>query len=335
MNTLKINGIGMVTALGLNKKATSAAFRAGIENFQESHFLDGNGEKLLVAEIPLEKPWRGKVKMLKMAARAILEANSEANLDQKQEIPTLICLSEKNGLGLELDEQQFFNDLQQETGVIFHQDSGLIRKGKSGCVSALQYAQTHINNNPQHLVRIVATDTLLTARLVNKFTENRWLLTRTTSNGFIPGEAAVCMIFSKKTPESTFSLLGKGSADESYKEGDEVPFLAEGLTAAVKQTLQSAKQELSGINLWFSHNSTTYLSAKESTLTELKLLRGEEIQFQRHSLTQSFGEVGASAGLLMLALSKDLLPFGGTSLITMANFDSRRAALLSRVEHYG
>jgi len=336
MYPLQIDGIGMVTALGLNRAATSAAFRAGLDNFQESHFIDGNGEDLLVAEIPLEKPWRGKVKMQKMASMAMLEAIKEANIEIGRDITitTLICLPEKEN-GLWLDEQQFYEDLQTESGLSFSRSSGILRKGKAGCVSAIQYAQKLIYSQQEKIVMLVATDTLLTAKLVNKFTEKRWLLTRTTSNGFIPSEAAVCLIFTKGTEKSSFSIMGSGKADEPYTEGDEAPFLAEGMTNAVAQTLKSAKQELANIKLWFSHNATSFLSAKESTLAELKLLRGEGVHYQRESLTAYFGEVGAAAGLIMLALSKDLLPLGGINIITMANFGSRRAAIMSKVQYHG
>ncbi len=334
MYPLQVDGIGMVTALGLNRRATSAAFRAGLDNFQESHFLDGNGEDLFVAEIPLEKPWRGRVKMRKMAAMSMSEAVAEAGIDTTNAITTLICLPERE-YGLEFDEQQFFTELQEESGIKLSESSGMICDGKAGVVSALQYAQELIYKGREKTVMIVATDTLLTARLVNKFTEKRWLLTRTTSNGFIPGEAAACMIISRGTEQSTFSLSGGGMADEPYVEGDKKPFLAEGMTRAVAQSLQLADCELANINLWFSHNATSFLPAKESTLAELKLLRGEGIQYQRETLTTSFGEVGAAAGLIMLALSKDLLTHEGLGLVTMANLSSRRAAIVSRVQKYG
>ena len=117
-----------------------------------------------------------------------------------------------------------------------------------------------------------------------------------------------------------------------YSEGDEVPFLAEGMTKAVDSALKSAKQELAIIKLWFSHNTTSFLSAKEAALAELKLLRGEELRYQRYSLTPNFGEVGSAAGLLMVALSFSLLPKGSINLNSMANFGSRRAAVICKVE---
>ena len=334
MYLLQVDGIGMVTALGLNRRATSAAFRAGLDNFQESHFIDGNGEDLLVAEIPLEKPWRGKMKMQKMASMVMLEAIEDAKVEIENDITVLVCLPEKEN-GLSLDEQQFYEDLQEESGLTFSESSGIIRKGKAGCVSAIQYAQELVYKQQEQMVMLVATDTLLTAKLVNKFTEKRWLLTRTTSNGFIPSEAAVCMIFTRGTDESVFSIMGSGKADEPYTDGDEAPFLAEGMTKAVRQTLSSTKQDLANIKLWFSHNASSFLTAKESTLAELKLLRGEGVRYQRHALTAYFGEVGAAAGLIMLALSKDLLPLGGINLVTMANFGSRRAAIMSKVQNHG
>lgn len=329
MQALAIKGTGMVTAIGLNRKATSAAFRGVIDNFQESHFLNGNGENLLVSEVPLEKPWRGKIKMLKMASLAIWEAIEEAKLDSKGTHPIFICLAESNdGLGININAEQFYHELKQETGLSFAQGSGLFKYGKAGCLSALEHAQKYIQQNQP--VIIVAVDTLLTAKLVNKFTEKRWLLTRTTSNGFIPSEAAACIVVSEATGDSKFIIKGYGQAKEPYHEGDKSPFIAIGMTEAVRQTLSIANFDLAFINTWFSHNNTSFLQAKESTLAELKLLRGENILYQRYALTPHFGEVGASAGLLMLILSREVK--GGFSLITMANFGENRAAILSEVK---
>ena len=330
MNPLQVDGMGVITALGLCRKSTSAAYRAGIDNFQESHFLDGNGENLLVAEVPLEKPWRGKVKMLKMAVMAINEAILEAKIDVKNEITILVCLPEK-GLGIKIDEQQFFEELQKESNLTFSAHSVIIRKGKAGCISAFQYAEELIYQQQIENIVIVATDTLLTGKIVNQLTDKRWLFTRTTSNGFIPGEAAVCLVVNKSSRTSSFSIIGIGKAEESYSEGDETPFLAEGMTKAVVAALHSAKQALANIKFWFTHNTTSFLSAKESTLAELKLLRGEELRYQRHSLTPFFGEVGSAAGFLMIALSYSLLPKGSININSMANFGSRRAAVMCEV----
>ncbi|MCB2551564.1 hypothetical protein KQ767_16020, partial [Listeria monocytogenes] len=65
---------GMVSAVGLSAPASCAAIRCALDNVQETRFIDQGGEWLLAASVPLEQPWRGRAKLLKMAARAIDEA---------------------------------------------------------------------------------------------------------------------------------------------------------------------------------------------------------------------------------------------------------------------
>ncbi len=74
MSALCIIGSGMVSAVGLSAPASCAAIRCAIDNFQETRFIDQGGEWLIAASVPLEQSWRGRTKLIKMAARAIAEA---------------------------------------------------------------------------------------------------------------------------------------------------------------------------------------------------------------------------------------------------------------------
>ena len=78
MNALCILASGMVSAVGLSAPASCAAIRCAIDNVQETRFIDRGGEWLIAASVPLEQPWRGRTKLIKMAARAIAEALQSA-----------------------------------------------------------------------------------------------------------------------------------------------------------------------------------------------------------------------------------------------------------------
>lgn len=91
---LSIVASGMVSAVGLSAPASCAAIRCALDNFQETRFIDQGGEWLLAASVPLEQPWRGRAKLLKMAARAIDEAlRGQPDLDYA-ELPLLLCVAE-------------------------------------------------------------------------------------------------------------------------------------------------------------------------------------------------------------------------------------------------
>ncbi|MDV7214162.1 hypothetical protein R4769_23905, partial [Azotobacter beijerinckii] len=74
MAALCILGAGLVSAVGLDAPSSCAAIRCALDNFQETRFIDRGGEWLIAASVPLEQPWRGRDKLVRMAARAIGEA---------------------------------------------------------------------------------------------------------------------------------------------------------------------------------------------------------------------------------------------------------------------
>ena len=80
--TLAVLGVGLVSGVGLTAEESCAAIRCGINNFQETRFIGGDGEWLVGSAVELEEPWRGITKLAKMAARAIGECFAAAS-DEK------------------------------------------------------------------------------------------------------------------------------------------------------------------------------------------------------------------------------------------------------------
>jgi len=108
---LAITGSGMVTGVGLNAPASCAAIRCAIDNFQETRFMDSGGEWIMGCEVLLEQPWRGKTKLIKMAAAAIRECLDGNKQIIPESTPLLLCLSEHERKGRVIeDDNQFFLD---------------------------------------------------------------------------------------------------------------------------------------------------------------------------------------------------------------------------------
>jgi 3-oxoacyl-[acyl-carrier-protein] synthase I len=92
---LAILASGMVSGVGLNAPASCAAIRCGIDNVQETRFMDSGGEWIMGSSVPMEKPWRGTEKLSKMLASALQECVSSDSSLNLEEIPVIICLAEK------------------------------------------------------------------------------------------------------------------------------------------------------------------------------------------------------------------------------------------------
>ena len=61
-----------------------------------------------------KKPWRGKTKLIKMAAAAIQECLAQKTQINTEDTPLILCLSETNRPGRVFsDDNAFFLDLQK------------------------------------------------------------------------------------------------------------------------------------------------------------------------------------------------------------------------------
>ena len=111
---LAITGVGMITGVGLSAPASCAAIRCAIDNFQETRFMDSGGEWIMGCEVPLEQPWRGKTKLIKMATAAIQECLAGDRKVIPESTPLLLCLSEKDRPGRVFDDDnQFLHEMQE------------------------------------------------------------------------------------------------------------------------------------------------------------------------------------------------------------------------------
>ncbi|MEB4590845.1 hypothetical protein VSS37_07635, partial [Candidatus Thiothrix sp. Deng01] len=192
---LAITAVGMVTGVGLNAAASCAAIRCAIDNFQETRFIDDGGEWIMGCEAPLEQPWRGKTKLLKLAALAIRECLEEHGQIQPEQTPLLLCLPETERPGRVLtDDNAFFFELQQELGMQFHAKSRVIAMGRVSAGVALQHTRKLFQAGTARQVVIAATDSLLVGATLAAFMEREYVLTSRNSDGFIPGEAGAAVV---------------------------------------------------------------------------------------------------------------------------------------------
>ena len=340
MRPLGIHAGGMVTNLGLSGAATRAAFRARLDNFSETRFMDQHGEWLLGAEIPLQRPLRGQARLVELAQRSVTEAlerSAAASSGQAGELPLLLCLAGKERTGrLVTDEQRFFSELQEGLGLGFSAESRIIPQGKSSVVSALAMAEALLYDHAREYVVVLAVDSLLNARTLKAHENAARLLTRTTSNGFIPGEGAACVVFERAATAAepgTTRVVGFGQASQPARSASDEPITADGFIAAIRSSLEGAGLSLSDVDHWFYDNDGSYQGAKETTIAELRLLRGEGLALGRESLNGQFGETGVAALLLMLLLFPAIAEPGHVGLLTGADeSDYRSAILVHRVE---
>jgi len=332
---LAITGMGMVTGVGLNAPASCAAIRCAIDNFQETRFMDNGGEWIMGCEVPLEQPWRGKTKLIKMAVAAIKECMKGNQQIKPEATPMLLCLSEHERKGRVIDDDnQFFWDLQDELGLEFHEKSRVIAKGHVAVAVALQHARRLIQELKVKHVLIVATDSLLVGPTLAHHEEYERLLTSNNSNGFIPGEAGAALVvepvYAKQEPQLICVGLGFG-IEEAHVYSEE-PLRGDGLTGAIKESLSDAGHGESILDFKMTDISGEQYYFKEASLAFSRIDRTKRTEFDIWHPADCVGEVGSVLGVVMIAVLKfaneKAYSKGNHILAHLGNDDGKRSSMI-------
>jgi 3-oxoacyl-[acyl-carrier-protein] synthase I len=332
---LAVTDVGLVTGVGLTAPASCAAIRCAIDNFQETRFMDRGGEWIRGCEVRLEQPWRGRTKLIKMAAAAIAECLDNSEQVVPQETPLLLCLSEPERKGRVIDDDnQFFLDLQDELGVAFHQKSRVIARGHVSVSVAFRHAQQLLQELTVKRVMIAATDSLLVAPTLSHYEENERLLTSQNSNGFIPGEAGAALLMKPFHPgrEARLVCQGLGFGIEKAHVDSEDPLRADGLTWAINESLNDAGCGENVLDFKISDISGEQYHFKEASLAFSRIDRTKRTEFDLWHPADCVGEVGAGIGLVIIAVLKSACEKGysrGNHILAhLGNDDGKRSAMI-------
>ncbi|WP_092199771.1 MULTISPECIES: beta-ketoacyl synthase N-terminal-like domain-containing protein [unclassified Pseudomonas] len=307
VTALCIIGSGMVSAVGLTAPASCAAIRCAIDNFQETRFIDQGGEWLIAASVPLEQPWRGRIKLLKMAARAIAEALQSTPGVDPEKTPLLLGVAEAERPGrLDGLDRRLLQDIEAELGLRFHPDSTVIARGRVSAAVALLNARTLIYQGGHRHVLVAGVDSFLCGPTLAAFEERERLLTSENSNGFIPGEGAAAVVLAAPVASATPQLacIGLGfGVEKATVEAEDIPLRAEGLTRAVRAALGEAGCGLEQMDYRLTDISGEQYYFKEASLALSRTLRVRKEFFHLWHPADCIGEVGAAIGPAMLAVA--------------------------------
>lgn len=332
---LEIVGSGMVTAVGLNAPSTCAAIRCGINNFQETRFVDSDRERITGSEVPLGTPLRGTTKLAQMLAMAIEECFRSVAGCSPSELPILIGLAEETrpGRNAGLVGEVFFK-VQQILGRQFHPDSKVLSLGRVFGIVALRNARTMIHELGFPQVVIAGVDSLLSAETLNGFEKQARLLTSTNSNGFVPGEAAAAILVAaeSQSKESKLVCTGIGGALESAHVLSGKPLRADGLSKAIQAALEESGCDLVSVDYRICDVSGEQYGFKEASLAITRILRAHKDEFEILHVADCVGEVGAAAGPLALGFikcaSENGFAPGDRALFHASSDDGKRVAAI-------
>jgi 3-oxoacyl-[acyl-carrier-protein] synthase-1 len=323
----------MMTGVGLTAEATCAAIRCAIDNFRETRFIARGGEWIIGSEVPLEEPWRGIPKLVRLLAGPLRECLDQIPDVPPGSIPILLCVAEEDRPGrLEGLGNPLFFQACGLLGVHFHEKSRVVAQGRVGGAVGLHHASSLIHEEGFPHVIVAGVDSYLVAETLRAYDERERLLTPDNSNGFIPGEAGAAVLVGSPDAGDVIVCHGFGFAVEKATIDSEEPLRADGMVAALQQALAAGRLTMAQIGYRMTDISGEQYAFKEADLAVSRILRDRhEFQDLWHP-ADCIGETGAAAvpGMLavaLLAARKGYAP-GDPVIAHSANDDGRRAALV-------
>lgn len=332
---LAIAGCGMVTGVGLDAPSSCAAIRCGIDNFQETRFMDSGGEWILGCEVSLEQPWRGTTKLVKMLAMALREVVDTQPAVDLASTPVMLCLAEDDRPGrLHNLVDEVVLGIKQELGFDFHPLSRILTEGRVGIARGLDEARRIIYGERVPHVIVAGVDSLLVGATLAALEDREHLLTSQNSDGFIPGEAATAALVQTPRAGDSPQLIctGIGFGIEQATEHSEEPLRADGLVEAIKGALADAGCDVGDLDFRITDIAGSQYQFKEAALALSRILRKRKEDFDIWHPADCIGETGAAIGGVMTAVIDRAWRKGYSKghrvLLHLGTSDGMRAAMV-------
>jgi 3-oxoacyl-[acyl-carrier-protein] synthase-1 len=302
-----ILGTGLVTSVGFTAAACCSAFRAKVTNPFETRFIDSAGGWIMAHQVDLTPPRSGLSKLARMAAWSIEEALQDLDSDRWNDLPLLLCVAERGRPGrMEGLEDDLMAQIQSELAVSFAATSAVVPHGRVGVAVALAQARAMMAAYKVPGVLIVAADSLLTWPTLSHYEREDRLLTEVNSNGFMPGEGAGALwVGSAEARASGMLCTGIGFGKEAAHVDSGEPLRGDGLTQAIRASLDDAGRQLHELDFRITDNSGEQYYFKEASLALSRILRQNKEAFDIWHPAECTGETGAASGVTVIAMAHD------------------------------
>jgi 3-oxoacyl-[acyl-carrier-protein] synthase-1 len=330
-----VRAVGMACPVGLTARTACAAFRAGLNRFSETEYLDNGGEPVVGSFLERLDGSMSRMQrcfeLLWYALRDVCQSG-EIGTGALAELPMLVIMPTVNVEGTNLRDT-VTAWLSAKLGVRLN--PGLVEVGQGGSVAsvrAIEVARQWLSERPGKQILVVAVDSYIEARALVQLARARRLLSSQCRDGVIPGEAAACVLLGPAVPESAGSIAGIGFGTEPSRLDNDVPLRGDGIAQAARRALAEAGLEMHDLDFRLSDAAGEAIDFKEQVLVVSKLLRRNKDRFSLVLPATSLGFTGAAAPLCALALAASTWQQGaapGPRAITFATeADGNRAALV-------
>ena len=334
---LAIKAAGLVTSVGLCAPSCCAAIRAKLSNPIETAFVNGLAERIVGHEVPLDIPWRGRYRLIHLAATALKECAAELGSEQLARIPLFLCVAETGRPGRETGlDDSLLEDICDELQIEFAPQSEVVALGRVSVAYALARCRVVLEAGAAPFALIIAVDSLLSEETLDAYDRAQRLLTHSNSNGFLPGEGAGAILVGRPGARAELRCTGLGFAAELAHVDSELPLRGDGLADAVRAALHQAGCGLQDIDYRIADMSGEHYYFKEAALMVGRLARARRAVNELWHPAECIGETGALAGLAMLVVAEAAARRGyAPGRRVLAHFSNDHGERAAAVFEYG
>lgn len=346
---LRLHAAGLCCSLGYHLQAAVHAMRANMDHFQASGFFTRANDRINVASLP--ETLFGTERLARWVEFALRDC--AARLDDPA---SLFCAHRTTVIVLAPAPSRTHSDPALYAGIV-HDVLGRLRdelspaeqsriaagqhlakvlsEGRTGLAGALSTSARHLGAGEAQQVLLVAVDSYLNAGDINAALNEERLFVRDNSDGFVPGEAAAAIVLRWDEADAPgLHIGGVGFAQEPGRHDGSVPSRAKGLTEAIRAGCAQAGIEPTALEFRISDQNGEQFFSKEAANAITRVTAGGS-KLRQLTIADKIGEVGAAAGLAMLAwLSCDMADPeyspGAVGLLHLASDNGDRCAVVLR-----
>jgi 3-oxoacyl-[acyl-carrier-protein] synthase-1 len=183
-----------------------------------------------------------------------------------------------------------------------HWHIGVLLEGRTGLGTALLEAARMLALGECSQVLVLGVDSYLNAADIGSLLHEGRLFVPGNRNGFIPGEAASAVLL-RPAPLSAPGLhvRGVGVDHEAGRHDGSVPSRGQGLSRAIRAACEMASLTPAALQFRASDHNGEQFFANEASNAVTRVMFGSGADLAHLTLADKLGEVGAAAGVAMLA----------------------------------
>ncbi|WP_272517870.1 3-oxoacyl-ACP synthase [Providencia sp. PROV221] len=295
---LSIISAGLCTPVGTDLFSATAAIRAGLDHFRETHFRDTLNHPIIGSLLYDCQIW-GPARFIALINDVIEQSLKTITVD-KEHIVVCLLLPEEDRPGM---FPQWLKMISETVLQPFHTNSIAFNRGKAGIGEALPFVQEILSTQTADVALLIGCDSYFNAETIRHYMDTHRLLHSENRDGFIPGEGAASVALTLADNRHSYvNILGFDTQLEAaHILQTKLPLRVKSLSEAIEHACQGSYLSLSDTQFHISDANGESFYFKEISLATTRTLKEKVAHYPHYLIAKSLGETGAASSVMMLA----------------------------------